>query len=449
MDRRNNHHNDSSSSSLRAVLARTDSTPATVQSSSRAMMRHYDGDPTVAVNEWRNVLRACADPQLLPLLYVANEVLQTSKRNRGNRFLEAFSPVLGACARYACGRDRSVTEKVRRVIKIWGDRRVFSVRYVGELLAELDGFRNGGGEGGGGARGGGRSSAAGGGGGRKRPKVAPRSPSSRATDDVDDSDDDFLPSSGPSRLQIDPDILERRPTEDDRRRSSTTSASRRGADDAPPSRKRTREDDAANANAANTAPRVYSTATLLDLLRRTEDLDAEFRAARGAVEGCPASHFDADPDSVGDLVGDELSQALDDVRATARTLTARRTAVHRIARERRGLETDAVRFVPFLRDSLRQDDDELEFCDKLEERLRKLGTVIDDCRTVRDRKRAAEEETRRKADEERRRKEEEAERRKSLETAIKEKVNEPGQVYNPATRSYQYVHDHTEDDWRN
>ena len=111
------------------------------------MMRFYDrpGGAATAVSEWRSALQTSSPSRHLPLLYVANEVLQTSKRNRGNRFLEAFSPVLGSSLQFICGRDGSVTEKVRRTVKIWGDRRVFSTRYVADVLAGLDPFRGGGG----------------------------------------------------------------------------------------------------------------------------------------------------------------------------------------------------------------------------------------------------------------------------------------------------------------
>ena len=63
------------------------------------MVRQYDRGAAQAVNEWRSALQAARPDQLLPLLYVANEVLQTSKRNRGPRFLEAFAAVLGQSLR--------------------------------------------------------------------------------------------------------------------------------------------------------------------------------------------------------------------------------------------------------------------------------------------------------------------------------------------------------------
>ena len=109
-------------------------------------MRFYDkpGGPSLAVSEWRSVLQTSSPSLSMPLLYVANEVLQTSKRNRGSKFLEAFSPVLGSSLMFIVGRDRRVVEKVRRTGKVWGDRHIFSMRFVMDLLAGLDSYREGG-----------------------------------------------------------------------------------------------------------------------------------------------------------------------------------------------------------------------------------------------------------------------------------------------------------------
>lgn len=102
------------SATLRTTLLQTENTLPSIQRSAAGMMSHYDRIPSIAVDVWRQCLASCRADQLLPLLYVANEVIQTSKRNRGNKYLEAFSPVLGSSLRLACGRDRSIVEKVRR-----------------------------------------------------------------------------------------------------------------------------------------------------------------------------------------------------------------------------------------------------------------------------------------------------------------------------------------------
>lgn len=434
--------------SLRAVLNKTDPTPQTVQASSRAIMRFYDRSPTNAVNEWRNSIQTCSASQLLPLLYVANEVLQTSKRNRGNKFLEAFSPVLGTTTRFICERDRSVVEKVRRVIKIWGDRRVFSQRYVAELLTGLDALRN-----------------------QVVPEPIVRSPraanhkpksilkankrmdavaparSQSPTPSIDSVGSDSSPFSnqGPSLLQVDVNIEREQVTSS----INAKKTSRKRPRDQLEKIKSTNPAKKIASSTPTAKRKVYSTSTLLDLVRKTEVLSSEYHSAKSMVEGCPSSHFSTDPNSISDLVGDDLVKMHDDVRNTDKLLFQQRRKMHSIAKDRRELELDAVKFIPSLKDSLKQDDSELEFCDTLEAKINLLATIIGSARSAREKRRSEEEEKQKKQDAEQRQKEEEAERKKLLQTAIQGKGDSPGMVYNPATREYQQIHDHTEDDWRN
>lgn len=136
-----------SSSSLRVLLSQVDGSAMGIHSAAGAMMKHYDKSQVdVAIVEWRNSLHNAPIDRHLPLLYVANEVLQNSKRNRGNKFLEAFSPILGQSLIFICQHQGKIgtnsgVEKVRRTVKIWGDRRVFSLRFVNELLKGLEPYR--------------------------------------------------------------------------------------------------------------------------------------------------------------------------------------------------------------------------------------------------------------------------------------------------------------------
>jgi len=99
--------------SLRDMLLKTEITETSILKSSTGMLSHYDHDPSIAVDDWQQCLATCNAEQILPLVYVANDVIQESKK-RGNKYLEAFSPVLGRSLRLACNRDRSIAEKIRR-----------------------------------------------------------------------------------------------------------------------------------------------------------------------------------------------------------------------------------------------------------------------------------------------------------------------------------------------
>jgi len=140
-----------SSSSLTSILLDTNLTPQKIQRSSRYIIN--GSVPLESVTAWRRCLSTCSDDQLLPLLYVANETLQTiaRKKLRTKEFLEAFASVLNSSIKEICSRivasrslKNDLIEKVRRTIKIWGDRQVYSQRFVGEVLAVCEPFRKGG-----------------------------------------------------------------------------------------------------------------------------------------------------------------------------------------------------------------------------------------------------------------------------------------------------------------
>mmetsp|Transcript_35562 Transcript_35562/g.52119 ORF Transcript_35562/g.52119 Transcript_35562/m.52119 type:complete len:101 (+) Transcript_35562:1266-1568(+) len=99
---------------------------------------------------------------------------------------------------------------------------------------------------------------------------------------------------------------------------------------------------------------------------------------------------------------------------------------------------------------MKVDEDEVKFCNGLLEKLELLKVIHADAKAVRDKKR--DDEARQKALEEAeaRRREEEEERKRSLEDAMKSKEMEakPGMVWNKQLREYQYLHDHTEESWR-
>ena len=88
------------------MLLKTDITETSILKSSTGMLSHYDHDPSIAVDDWRACLAKFNAKQILPLVYVINDVIQTSKMDRGPKYLEALSPALGSSLRLACNRDR-------------------------------------------------------------------------------------------------------------------------------------------------------------------------------------------------------------------------------------------------------------------------------------------------------------------------------------------------------
>lgn len=393
----------------------------------------------MAVSEWRSVLQTSSPSQSLPLLYVANEVLQTSKRNRGNQFLEAFSPVLGSCLTFICGRDNSVVEKVRRVVKIWGDRRVFSLRYVGDVLGGLDSFRGG-------------AMAA-----PSAPKaeITPSKPTSplasprpsSVTSNSDSDDEDGLfggASDGQNLLDINIDATalsaaaQTKPGPAEfgsgakRRRSNTTSPTPPSGATGPISKK----------------PKALSGQNFLDLFQSIVNLDEKYKSSIGVIESIPSSYLDEGSTDIDDLVGDELTDMYKKVCQTQRNVRRERRTMYSVAVQRRDLEKEAKRYVSWLKNLAKVDDDDIDFCDKLEKKLDVISVCHEDAKSLRDICRAEEAQKHADAEATAQRKVEEEERRNILDNAKMESQAPPGMVWNKELREYQYLHDSTEESWR-
>ena len=290
---------------------------------------------------------------MLPLLYVANEVLQTSKRNRGNKFLEAFSPVLGSSLIHICNADRGLVEKVRRTVKVWGDRRVFSMRFVMDILAGLDSYRGGGDaaavsqpsptvE-------------------QPKPELSPSITPGSNSDESDDEDDLF---GDPSSKLLDVDLkvdgkalseaVKSVPSPEfgagaKRRRSSATAPTK------PPSKP------------APKKPKALSNQSFLDMFQSITSLNDTYKSSLSVLNSIPESYItSADVD---DLVGDELTDMYKKVCETHRKVRKERRVIYNVAAERKSREKESKRYIAWLRKLVKVDDEDLDFAERMEEKL--------------------------------------------------------------------------------
>jgi hypothetical protein len=128
-----------------SALSKVDVSQDSIQNLSKMIQDVYSDDDKAhaAVEAWHAVCRTCDPSLLLPLIYVANDVLQYSSRKLGNKYLEHFSsylvPVMWRATKHS--RDSSnpsLRDKVRNVAKILGDRGVYSKKYIAELLKNID-----------------------------------------------------------------------------------------------------------------------------------------------------------------------------------------------------------------------------------------------------------------------------------------------------------------------
>lgn len=369
-----------SAADLRSTLHKTDVSMPAIQASSRAMMRFYDkpGGATIAVSEWRSALQTSDKSRHLPLLYVANEVLQTSKRNRGNRYLEAFSPVLGSSLQFICGQDGSVTEKVRRTLKIWGDRSLFSQRFVAEVLAGLEPFREGGTKVAAAVAASSKMTT------RKAATTAQSSPFVSVTTD-DDGEDDLFGFGGDGQKLLDISIDA----------TALHAVKSKAAEVAPPAfgtgaklrRKRSSglgESFSPTPGSSSVAKKMkaLSGQNFLDLFQSIANLDRKYKSSIGTIESIPASFLDESSTDIEDLVGDELTDSYKKICQTERDVRRERRTMYTIAVQRRELETDAKRYVNWLRNLAKADDDDIDFCDKLEAKLDLISVCHGELNTV-------------------------------------------------------------------
>ena len=383
--------------SLRQTLLKTDSTAVAIQASAGAMMKFYSTSPQIAVSEWRNVLISGRMSSPISLLYVANEVLQISKRNRGPKFLEAFSPILESSLRWICSNSSpEIVEKVRRTTKIWGDRRIFSIRFISALVQSLEEYRH-----------------------KKdnktnsniantnfnhddNPKNAnniktksptshetsiPRTQSPREDDNDlhhDDDDDDNSPfvSKGPSLLDVkidrhalqNPQQLQQLANSSFQNNSSSASSSRI------PSKKRRRSSllndqkkTKPKQEKKNTAPLVLSTSYMSKLLSRLESLENDFRQ----VQQSATKYRDFQSLDLSSKYGEELITLNKDiVKAMKHVEHHDRALIHKVAQDRRFVEGQLKRFIPWLDHAVEHDSkDALELCEFVEEKLLLLQVI--------------------------------------------------------------------------
>mmetsp|Transcript_11894 Transcript_11894/g.32980 ORF Transcript_11894/g.32980 Transcript_11894/m.32980 type:complete len:482 (+) Transcript_11894:562-2007(+) len=473
---------------LQHALKSLDGSAPSIKNAASNMMKHYDQTALVAVTEWRNVLFASrSGNHMMSLLYVANEVLQISKRNRGNKFLEAFSAVLGQSLQHICRHDGALTEKVRRTVKIWGDRSVFSVRFVNELLKGLEPFRNGGKATATSQRRAAPTTTA------SRPAVPPSNttnlPSSTPTfqddedgatfsptqqtipaaaaaaaqspdvvpaeskrvdedsimdildredhdeEEEDDEDDEDNIFGSDSKLKIDIDL--------DQVNDATTAAAKPGT----VKRRRSSGTGDGKRRRRNSAAVTLSANSLLELSNRVANSQDEMEDSQRALQRIDKALTKTSTDDLEQMVGDELQMEYRQILRFQKQIQTERRRLHGIAQDRRGWEQQAVVYLPWLEKALQQDQDDLEFCKNLEQQLEAFRPIHQELVKARDLRREEEQERlEKKAEQERLRREKEEAERFRQESLRRQTDQDTGMVWNPTTREYQTLN--TEESWR-
>ncbi|KKA27877.1 hypothetical protein TD95_004132 [Thielaviopsis punctulata] len=94
------------------------------------------------VHLWMQKLKNSSSTKRLSLIYLANEVSQQSKARNKMEFIAAFSPTIAeAIATAYKGAPTEIQGKLKRVIDVWRDRRVFDEQIQADIdtrVADLD-----------------------------------------------------------------------------------------------------------------------------------------------------------------------------------------------------------------------------------------------------------------------------------------------------------------------
>lgn len=79
------------------------------------------------VSAWKQYISTCDQKKKLPLLYIANEVIQQSRSKRRMDFVDSFAAVLPDTIKecYEVVPEK-VKERMIKMVKVWRDRRIFS-----------------------------------------------------------------------------------------------------------------------------------------------------------------------------------------------------------------------------------------------------------------------------------------------------------------------------------
>ncbi|KAH3685992.1 hypothetical protein WICPIJ_002991 [Wickerhamomyces pijperi] len=96
-----------------------------VNTSQWLLFHHRYHDRTV--NAWNEYISQCDEKKKLPLLYIANEVIQQSRMKRRMDFVDSFAAILPETIKKCHEQvNDKVKEKMIKMVKVWRDRKIFS-----------------------------------------------------------------------------------------------------------------------------------------------------------------------------------------------------------------------------------------------------------------------------------------------------------------------------------
>lgn len=111
-----------------------DSTQESVQTLSLWILYHRSQAESL-LKIWFKVLKKSKASHRLTLFYVANDVIQNSKKQNALVYQQAFKPYLNSAMLYV--KEAPIKKKIQRILEIWRERNVYEDEFIDELLKKL------------------------------------------------------------------------------------------------------------------------------------------------------------------------------------------------------------------------------------------------------------------------------------------------------------------------
>ncbi|ESO07950.1 hypothetical protein HELRODRAFT_75483 [Helobdella robusta] len=83
------------------------------------------------VNIWLKVFKSADESQMVVLIYLCNDILQTCKRRNAVMFKESFKKALVEAVHFI--KAEKAINSFKKILKVWSERNVFDEKYVEEL----------------------------------------------------------------------------------------------------------------------------------------------------------------------------------------------------------------------------------------------------------------------------------------------------------------------------
>ncbi|KAI4945198.1 hypothetical protein J4E91_008176 [Alternaria rosae] len=124
--------------SLKAKLSSLNETQEAISTVGQWILFHRRHAERIA-HVWLQRMKESPPNKKLVLIYLANEITQTSKMRKKEEFLRAYEPILAEATTAAYkGSPHEIQNKIRRVVEVWRQRNIFNLAVQQAVERSID-----------------------------------------------------------------------------------------------------------------------------------------------------------------------------------------------------------------------------------------------------------------------------------------------------------------------